>query len=364
MPLLRTALGCCTVLLVGGGCGHTVPFSGGVPDEDPGFTNLVPRRLTYSEGADIHPQWTADGSAIIYTFEQQLPGDEYPDRCLGALPADGGSRQAEWCWPGFDQGARRDGIEWGALAPDGTLVFNHHFGAGDKQPSPFAGAFYHAPAGSDPLTASTALLTLLAAPPGGSEPYDYLLAPVFTRPREVTGLAVAVSVAETNCPRCVWDTVYTGLDLVRLSLDAPGTVEVLARVLGARFLAWDGSVDRFFYGRADRIEAVPTDGGPAAIVWQLPRSPDRGIPVLTGVAAGDGRVGVSWHYTDGDTRHSVIGLLRADGGVDEVVHSINGPRWGAISLSPDGNRLVAERTEGGQRDLYLWVFAGGPADGG
>jgi hypothetical protein len=314
----------------------------------------VPRRLTYSSGADIQPQYTADGTALMYTFERQLPDNEYPDRCLGALPADGGARIGEWCWPGFDEGLRRDGIEWGTLGPDGALVFNHHFGAGDKQPSPFRGAFYHADVADRALARPTEVLPLLTTPPGGAESYDYLLAPVFTAPGEVTGLAGAVAIAEAGCPMCVWDTVYTGLDLVRLSLVEPRPPEVLARLFGARFLAWDPSVDRFFFGRADRIESIPTGGGSASIAWQLPRSPDRGIPVLEGVAAGGGRVAVSWRYSLADERHSVVGLLRPDGDIDEVVHSVNGARWGALTLSPDGRRLVAERSAVGERDLYLW----------
>jgi hypothetical protein len=290
----------------------------------------------------------------MYTFERRLPGSEYPDRCLGALPPDGGMRRGTWCWPGHDEAFRRDGIEWGTLGPDGTVVFNHHFGAGDKQPSPFGGAFYRA-GGDDPVLAEpTVLLPLLAPPPGGAERYDYLLWPVFVAPGEVAALAVGVSIAEAGCPLCVWDTVYTGLDLVTLSVDRPGSVAVLARLYGARFLSFDPAVDRFFVGRADRVESVPASGGTPSLVWQLPRSPDRGIPVLTGVASGGGRVAVSWRYTDGPQRHSVVALLRDDGDVTEVVHSIDGPRWGALALSPDGLRLVAERTEFADRDLYLW----------
>ncbi len=333
------------------GCGHeaafTTPAQGGKTPYQP----AEPTRLTFDAGADLHPLWTADGRALMYTFERQRPGAEFPDRCLGALPPDGGQRVGEWCWPGWDERSRRDGIEAGTFDTEGQLVFVHHYGSGSKQPNPFRGAVYRAP--PDSLVGAERLLTLLAPPPGGTTRYDYLLGLVPTGPHEITGLASAVSIAE-RCIGCAFDTLYNGIDLVRLATDRPDDVRVLARIGGARHLAWDASVARFFFSRDGRVETVPQRGGEPQLVWQVPRSTDRSDPRVTGVAAGAGRVVVSYRWTEGGEVQSVIAELASDGNAVPIASAVAGPIWGELSLSPDGRRLVVERRAGSDRDLYLF----------
>ncbi len=334
------------------GCGHGEPFVAGDPGTRSPFAEASPIRLTYDDGADIHPVWTADGSALMYTFERQLPGSDFPDRCLGALPPDGGQRIREWCWPGWDEGTRRDGIEAGTLGPGGLLVFAHHYGAGTKQPNPFRGEVFVAPAVA--IDSPGHLLTLLVQPPGGTARYDYLLSPVFTAPRQVTALAASVDIAE-RCFNCAFDTVFTGVDLVRLATDQPDHLQVIARVAGAHFLVWDPSIGRFFFARDGRIETVPTGGGEPVMAWQVPRSDDRRDEAITGIAAGAGRLLVSHRWREGEVVHTQLGEILADGSIAEIAAAANGPAWGEMSLSPDGTRLVVERRDpGGARDLYLY----------
>lgn len=333
-------------------CEHTTPFTAPGATGDSPFAALTPTRLTYDAGADLHPQWTGDGALLFYTYERHLPGAEYPDRCLGALPPAGGQRVHDWCWPGQEEATRRDGIEVGALSGDGKLFFVHHHGAGTKQPNPHRGSAYLAPV--DRFGSPAWLFDVLVPHAGASGRWDYFLSPVFTGPAEVTGLGAAVTV-EQRCLTCTWDTVYTGLDLVRVSLDTPATMTVLARIGRAAFLSWDRSTDRFFYARDGRIETVPTDGGEATMVWQLPRSPDRSDPVITGVAAGAGRLAVSYRWVEGGEIRNLVGVIGPDGDVDPISLTAGYPRWGELALSPDGRRLVAERRDGnGERDLYLY----------
>jgi hypothetical protein len=343
-----------TLLLLGtgaAGCGHSDPFL--TPDDrrnDP-LADVVPVRITFDAGADIHPLWTADGSTLLYTFERQLPLAEYPDRCLGALSPNGGQRRYEWCWHTWDEGTRRDGIEWGTLDPEGRLVFVHHLSAGDKQPLPFHAWAYLADTAA--LVSPRPLLELMVPVEGATLPYDYLTGPVFTDPDHVTALAATISVTQ-DCGTCPFDTTFTGADLVRLSLGAPATLRTIARLQGAGFLSWDASAGRFFFGRAGKVEAIPTDGGETALVWQVPRSPDRRDVTLTGVGAGNGRVAVSWSWFQGDTVHSALALLQPDGDPAPIRHEIGGVTWGEMSLSPDGKSLVVERRDGADRDLYLF----------
>ncbi len=333
------------------GCGHSAPFTATDPGTRSPFGEAVPIRLTYDPGADLHPVWTADGRALMYSFERQLPGDEYPDRCLGALPPEGGQRIGEWCWNSFDEGSRRDGIEAGTLDGEGGLLFAHHYGAGSKQPNPYRGAVYFAAA--DSLADPERLMTLLVPPPGGTARYDYFLDPVSTGRHQVTGLA-ATAVIEERCRGCQFDTLYNGVDLVRLATDTPDDVKVLAKLGGARNLAWDRSVGRFFFSRYGRVETVPTDGGLPQLVWQVPRSADRADPEVTGVAAGAGRVVVSYRWTERGEVWSVLAELAPDGSPLPIATTVGSALWGELSLSPDGRRLVAERRAGRDRDLYLF----------
>jgi hypothetical protein len=333
------------------GCDHSNTFV--APDDRTreGFAATIPVRLTFDGGADLHPIWTADGRALLYTFERQLPFAEYPDRCLGALPPGGGQRILEWCWSAWNEAERRDGIEWGTIDADDRLVFGHHFSAGDKQPLPFSGTLYRADGAL--LATAQPLVELMVAREEAAAPWDYLTGLVFTDSNAVTGLTMAIAV-EQACGSCPFDTTWTGADLVRLPLDGSPRLQRIAPLLRAAYLAWDRSADRFFFGRDGRIETVPTDGGEAVFVWQVPRSPDRHDVTLSGVAAAAGRIAASFHWNQDGASHSVIGMITPLGDVQELRHELDGPRWGEMSLSPDGRKLVAERRSGTERDLYLF----------
>ena len=87
---MRRLLPC--IFIAVAGCGHSDAFV--TPDDrraDP-LAGIVPVRITFDAGADVHPHWSADGTMLLYSFERQLPLAEYPDRCLGALAPSGGQR--------------------------------------------------------------------------------------------------------------------------------------------------------------------------------------------------------------------------------------------------------------------------------
>jgi hypothetical protein len=348
-------------LLVGGavisgaGCGHSSSFVTSDDRSETSFGTIVPVRLTFDAGADIHPLWAADGSALLYSYERLLPFAEYADRCLGALPPDGGQRVHEWCWSTWDEATRRDGIEWGTLDASGRLLFVHHFSAGDKQPLPFSGFVYQGTVGS--IVSPLPLAELMVPQVDAAAPWDYLTGTVFTGPNEVTALATAIAV-NVNCLTCPFDTTWTGADLVRISLQSSPRLERLAQLHRAAYLSWDRSVGRFFFGRDGRIETVPTNGGEVRFVWQVPRSPDRKDVTLSGVAAGAGRVATTFYWMQGDTvgspLHSVVGVLEPGGDVAELAHDSTGVQWGEMTLSPDGRKLVVERRIGTERDLYMF----------
>ncbi len=79
--------------------------------------------------------------------------------------------------------------------------------------------------------------------------------------------------------------------------------------------------------------------------------------MITGVAAGAGRLLVSHRWRERGELHTQLGEILVDGSIAEIASAINGPAWGEMSLSPDGTRLVVERRDpGGARDLYLYML--------
>src|SRR5258705_859139 len=92
MKIARVAV---PLLLAAFACDRPTPPEPG--DYTPGgpFNTDSPRQLTFSPGPDLSPAWLPDGSGIIYQFVRldQIDGD----RCLGVLPAEGGTLRAEIC---------------------------------------------------------------------------------------------------------------------------------------------------------------------------------------------------------------------------------------------------------------------------
>ncbi|HET9292672.1 MAG TPA: hypothetical protein VFO06_00140, partial [Gemmatimonadales bacterium] len=76
-------------------CDHEKPFESPDTGTDVPFLPGAPTRLTYNPGKDLHPAWLADGSAMIYAWEELavLPYD----RCLGVMASTGGTRYQTIC---------------------------------------------------------------------------------------------------------------------------------------------------------------------------------------------------------------------------------------------------------------------------
>lgn len=346
-------------VLLATGCGHSPSFT--TEDHRPTtpFDAAVPDRLTFNALADRHPAWTPDGRSVMYTFERWVPGEEYPDRCLGALPANGGARTAEWCWNEFGQELRRDGIETGMLLADGRLVFTHLYGAGVKQPTPVFGRLYAAR--DTLLTDREEMFGLLTRASGATERYDFLRGLVPGPDGFVTTIGTK-AVIDAVCTVCDFDTTYIGVDLVRIALDGSGTMEPLAYLPASEFLARDASLDRLFFARHGRIESIAPDGGYPKIVWQAPQSPVRERIRITGLGVGAGRMVVAWRWEQRDSVgavpvvHSMLARVQSDGDITPLRYETDGSVWGEVSLSPDGRQAVVEWVRFGMPpDLYRFT---------
>ncbi len=75
-------------------CTHSDSFTYSAPVVGPRSTGASVQ-LTFNADQDYWPSWTQDGKGILYAFVQ--PGPSVIHRCLGLLPASGGTRVWELC---------------------------------------------------------------------------------------------------------------------------------------------------------------------------------------------------------------------------------------------------------------------------
>jgi hypothetical protein len=110
------ALGVC----VAGACHHDASF------DAPARTTLgpaaggSPTRLTLNVDQDMWPVWTQDGSGILYSYVDLA---DRSHRCLGLLPAGGGTRTWEVCDSRFTQHDTVSSFTAYALSTDGRLLY-------------------------------------------------------------------------------------------------------------------------------------------------------------------------------------------------------------------------------------------------
>lgn len=102
-------------------CGHSDPF-GTPPTTNTGpFQPGDPARLTLSPLQDLTPSWLPDGSGILYTFEALR--SQQRDRCLGLLPARGGTRVDEICARSAGSLDSLDAFTGPAVSEGGRLAY-------------------------------------------------------------------------------------------------------------------------------------------------------------------------------------------------------------------------------------------------
>lgn len=366
-------VGLCTLAA----CGHTEPFTTADQRNDGPFTPGVPIRLTHAAGANLHPAWSEDGSAIVYSY---LRGTADRDRCLGVLPAGGGTRLAEICAFPLEGAGVLDAFTHGAMGTDGRIVLNRHTNSPFVQ-SPQAGEVLLTRL--DSVGGRRQLLPLLRTPPGTSRPWTYLLTPAWAGPGRVVALAAEAAVGTwwqgNSPPPPPFDTTFRASLLVELLVDeTPVRWNTLAQADWATMLTVDRSEGWIYFVRAtprspeinidaarlaDTVFRMPLTGGPPVPVYGAPRGPGELVGGIVGLAAGGGRLFVSeqrgavtspFARPQGDLASLLE--IRPDGTTRAITSQriADAGRWGRIAASPDGRQLVAElHTAPGLADLYL-----------
>ncbi|MGH7523657.1 MAG: hypothetical protein ACREK8_05060 [Gemmatimonadales bacterium] len=150
------------------GCSHSDTFTASVAPLGPISTG-DDIQLTVNSDQDYWPTWTADGRGILYAFVNPVaPGvPATRHRCMGILPAAGGTRLWQWCDNRFVRTDTLSSFTAYALNSDGRLLYAEALAPANP---PAAASFPHSITlwiadTAHPLQ-RTALLTLPDALPG------------------------------------------------------------------------------------------------------------------------------------------------------------------------------------------------------
>ncbi|HEU5050998.1 MAG TPA: hypothetical protein VFU00_11770 [Gemmatimonadales bacterium] len=109
-----------------GGCSHGEPFTAPDGSVDGPLVPGIPSRLTYSDAGATGPIWTPDGGSIVYSYVRYGGGFLVDDeRCLGVLPAGGGTIGREICSRSVFATQSADAFDLPALSETGRLAFHH-----------------------------------------------------------------------------------------------------------------------------------------------------------------------------------------------------------------------------------------------
>lgn len=353
--LLPRAPGVVGGLLLLASCGHTDPFTAADTGLREPFAATPPIRLTFAGGANLRPAFSEDGAVVTYSFVRGTPDR---DRCLGTLPASGGTRTRTLCWTAQGQDTLADGLELGALAADGRLAFTRHTSRVNGVVANDA-ALYLSRGGE--AQDAERILDLMVFQPAAGIGWDYLLDLTWSGPEELTALATDVIVVNTCPPGACWDTTHAALHLATIQVGTtatPGRVTAIPVGTDAGGIAVDRATGQRYIRYPDRIEVV-TPTGNTMTVFVPPPDPARVDYRLTGLAVASGRMVISGTFREppvpGLPGVTISELRRVDGERFELLGTRRGAEgsFGLVALDPTGRRLVYEARAGASRNLFL-----------
>ncbi len=235
----RGLLVCAAAALVG--CSHEQPFETPDTGSDVPFLPGAPVRLTYNPGKDLRPAWSADGQSIFYAWEQLGQPDR--DRCLGELPATGGSRLRVICNPNPAYADSNDVFDTPAPSPDGRFLYLR---AVSPPTSPSVGPSTVSLGPVDNPLAATSLGTVPYTIPGGRT-HGGMTTPRWASPTRLyyVGQSVVYARQANGFPQ---DTLVGGLEIVEMDLSgAQPSRTVLPGSYGASSTALGDGRDTLYY---------------------------------------------------------------------------------------------------------------------
>ena len=259
------------------GCNHSDAFVS--PPTPVGPFNTGPDvRLTFNSDQDYWPTWTEDGRGILYSYVDAAPGAQH--RCLGLLPAGGGSRSWELCDNRATQTDSVNSFIAYALGPDGRLLYVEAVArAGVQSTTPAETALWLA----DSATPFQRRMLLTLPTVAGTVPVSWIADINWTGPTTFIALAQDFSILG-QCKCGLLDSIYNGEAVVRGTITESGaTLQAVPGTGGATSysLAESGASIVFTLRDDRRLFKVPATGGAATSVGVI--SPN-GAAELLGVS--------------------------------------------------------------------------------
>lgn len=231
-------------LLLLAACGHSEPFD--VPSDglDGPLIPGNPVRLTYADLGATAPTWTPDGTSVVYSYVRRGGGPTVSsERCIGILPATGGTITREICSRSVFFTQAGDSFDWPAVSPDSQLAF-HHVG----QPagaSAAVDALLLAPL-SDP----TAIRPLRSFPFQGPDAFYVGLSSLrWLGASRLAFVGTAEEIYEPCPPPGACDPVLVpyGRNIMQIDPSAPGAVSVVPGTLFATSVSAGTSADEIYF---------------------------------------------------------------------------------------------------------------------
>lgn len=327
------------------------------------FSAGAPARYTFDGGLDQVGSFSADGTTLFYAFQPRLPlpplvpARPDVDRCIGLLPANGGTRR-EICRDDFAGLDSTDAFEHAALGPDGTLLYSA----------------YSAPIRSLLTTSGTLRAGSLSAPyPGrillatptvtAGLSFDHFGAIRWASPTTFFVQVFDQTLIGNPYNEIKTDTLQLGIGILRGDLTATGAVfTAVAGADSASGFDLSAAGDSLYFTRLDdaALYVVAGTGGTRRVVYSLASATPRTIlrdPTRVGgriaVVRQDYQPRATLKFPDppwGLAPGSQIELVRPGDGAATPLARTTGSRntegalaaFGALLGSPDGCRLVVE----------------------
>ncbi len=350
-------------------CSHSSPVTATDPTPLGPSSSGSDVQLTFNPGQDYWPAYTEDGRGILYQYSQ--PGDAAGNRCIGLLPAAGGTRLWSLCDTRVSQVDSVSSFAAFALGADGRLLYLEAVSPLHAE-VPFETSLWLADSAQPFQRRRLATLPMTI----GDSIVDWLSDAQWTGPTTFLALAQRVS-GEAHCRFCTADdTIYTGLYMVSGSVTSGGvTLARLPGTDGATEFGVSASRGTIVFSKAGdlTIYEVPAAGGTPATNGSVPAGTER---TILGLSCAGARCVAATSAVNAPLGGPVTangGLLWSVDLTSKAVSQIGEPSanflWASAQLAPDGHDVVlqANGAIGNQRltsdtrsDLHLLTGILGP----
>lgn len=341
MPRICLPLvGASAALLLLGGCSHSDAF-------DPVSAQLGPIssgpdiQLTFNGDQDYWPTWTEDGSGILYAFVRS--GTNVVHRCVGLLPAGGGTQTWTLCDDRFGSADSSNSFPAYALGADGRLLYLEAQSHNNSTPTPVLWL-----ADSAKPFIRTALVTFPISFASGI--YNWLGDLKWTGPNSFVGLAQAWNTAPHGYQSYLQDTVLANIRGVVISGTIAGGRATMAPVPGTDgatgYSLAEGGASIIFTTLGDAaLRRVPVAGGTPTTVATIATSNK-----LVGVSCKGGTCIVAdapITIYDGATQYDALsaglsGLHSVTISTGAVASLSNGTYYSSPQWAPTSNDIVVQ----------------------